>query len=207
MFGWVQCYIVCMFLFSVFMVFILFCLRSFEFLYVLYFIQFGLTTYTYIFPSTFSVAVILPRFYFFFLFFWKPASNVLVCTISNVRLIINTQTALDWSCTLKEKKSMQFISLTCVFIICKILNIENNSSLAVSPPSVECNELTCSVSQCYTHTQQQWMPVSIRFDRHSYTLAGYLILESSRYWDGLTLSHKHKPADPHTYKWNKSVKL
>lgn len=145
-------------------------------------------------------------FIFFFLFFWKPASNVLVCTISNVRLIINTQTALDWSCTLKEKKSMQFISLTCVFIICKILNIENNSSLAVSPPSVECNELTCSVSQCYTHTQQQWMPVSIRFDRHSYTLAGYLILESSRYWDGLTLSHKHKP-DPHTYKWNKSVKL
>lgn len=35
---------------------------------------------------------------------------------SNFGLIINRQTALEWSCTLKEK-SMQFVLLTCEFII------------------------------------------------------------------------------------------
>lgn len=38
---------------------------------------------------------------------------------SNFGLIINRQAALDWSCTFEEK-SMQFVLLTCEFIICKM---------------------------------------------------------------------------------------
>lgn len=58
---------------------------------------------------------------------------------SNFGLIINTQMALDWSCTfirekkgniiVNERKSMQFMLLACVLNICK--NVKNNLACVV----------------------------------------------------------------------------